>query len=132
MRRSLRAEGRVPRRARRRVVVFFCPTRTSSRNQTCIAFPPTPETGPNRQAAVRRGSYRACPGSTVQKEPPLFEFDAPKEIAVFLVRTADVTRPDAFHLKSEREFRETHEGRGIAVRTSDTAGRTAGRIFGPR
>jgi hypothetical protein len=37
---SFGAEGRVPRRAQRRVMVFFCPTRASSQNQTSIGLPP--------------------------------------------------------------------------------------------
>jgi hypothetical protein len=37
---SLGADGRVPRLAQRRVILFFCPTRASSANQTSIGLPP--------------------------------------------------------------------------------------------
>jgi hypothetical protein len=37
---SFGAAGRVPRRAQRRVMVFFWPTRASSQNQTSIGLPP--------------------------------------------------------------------------------------------
>src|SRR5215210_1886916 len=36
---SLGAEGRVPRLAQRRVILFFCPTRASSANQISISLP---------------------------------------------------------------------------------------------
>jgi hypothetical protein len=37
---SFGAAGRVPRRAQRRLIVFFCPIRASSQNQTSIGLPP--------------------------------------------------------------------------------------------
>ena len=37
---SLGAEGRVPRLAQRRVILFFCPTRASSANQISRGLPP--------------------------------------------------------------------------------------------
>ena len=37
---SLGADGRVPRRAQRRVILFFCPARASSANQISIGLPP--------------------------------------------------------------------------------------------
>ncbi len=37
---SFAAEGRLPRRAQRRVSLFFCPTRASSANQISITVPP--------------------------------------------------------------------------------------------
>jgi hypothetical protein len=37
---SLGAEGRVPRLAQRRVIVFFCPTLASSANQISRGLPP--------------------------------------------------------------------------------------------
>jgi len=36
----LGADGRVPRLAQRRVILFFCPTRASSANQISIGLPP--------------------------------------------------------------------------------------------
>jgi hypothetical protein len=41
-RRSLGAEGRVPRLAQRRVILFFCPMRASSANQISMPSMPTP------------------------------------------------------------------------------------------
>ena len=40
MRWSFGADGRVPRLAQRRVILFFCPTRASSENQISIGLPP--------------------------------------------------------------------------------------------
>jgi hypothetical protein len=42
VRRSLGAEGRVPRLAQRRVILFFCPMRASSANQISMPSMPTP------------------------------------------------------------------------------------------
>ena len=38
--RSRGAEGRLPRLAQRRVILFFCPTRASSANQISSGLPP--------------------------------------------------------------------------------------------
>ena len=46
---SLGADGRVPRLAQRRVILFFCPTRASSANQISIGLPPAPSVTASRR-----------------------------------------------------------------------------------
>ena len=57
---SLGAEGRVPRLAQRRVIVFFCPTLASSANQISTGLPPA------WSAAIASRSV----GNSFEKRPP--------------------------------------------------------------
>ena len=60
MRWSFGAEGRVPRLAQRRVILFFCPTRASSANQISRGLPPAACRIASKRAGKSNGMDRPC------------------------------------------------------------------------